>query len=257
MKIKVLLILTNLLITVSSFAIDNSARPFFDYSKLTQLGLLNWPYPVYGDIDSMVMHSSDGSEINVNTILKFNEKGDIDVASFFLEDSFLSDVKVDHKYDEKGFPYESLVTTTNDNSSSSKKMTYVYNDNGKITNLTDYSSNGEISKKTDYIYDEKGRLIEESVFYLWNQKMTYNYDDKGNLTEITYYQNPDSKEFKMKMVYKYDKKGRLTEMSTINSEGETYLDIKLKCDKRGNVIEESVYRKGKFTEITKCKITYR
>jgi hypothetical protein len=87
--------------------------------------------------------------------------------------------------------------------------------------------------------------------------MTYNYDEKGKMTELTYYNDPKSKNFGGKIVYKYNKKGKLTEVNTLTSEGDIYLNCKLKCDKRGNVTNETVYKKGEFTESTKCLITYR
>ena len=87
--------------------------------------------------------------------------------------------------------------------------------------------------------------------------MTYNYDEKGNMTELTCYDDPKSKNFEEKIVYKYNKKGKLTEMNVLTSEGDIYLNYKLKCDKRGNVTDETVYEEGEVTESTKCLITYR
>jgi hypothetical protein len=87
--------------------------------------------------------------------------------------------------------------------------------------------------------------------------MTYNYDEKGKMTELTYYNDPKSKNFGGKIVYKYNKKGKLTEVKNLTSEGDIYLNCKLKCDKRGNVTKETVYIEGEFTESTKCLITYR
>lgn len=257
MKKKTLLTLACLFAALSLLAKDAPLRPFFDYSMQRGSFYFKWPYPVYGDIDSMVFLSSHIDDFKAKIVLKFNEKGDVDVVSFFLNDSLLHNTKVDYKYDEKGFPSESVSTTTEGNNTYTQKITYRYNDQGKIANLTAYQSDGEIDENINYIYDDNGRLIEESVFHLWDQKMTYNYDEKGNMTELTYYNDPKSKNFGGKIVYKYNKKGKLTEVNTLTSEGDIYLNCKLKCDKRGNVTNETVYKKGEFTESTKCLITYR
>lgn len=257
MKKKTLLTLACLFAALSLLAKDAPLRPFFDYSMQRGSFHFKWPYPVYGDIDSMVFLSSHIDYFKAKIVLKFNEKGDVDVVSFFLNDSLLHNTKVDYKYDEKGFPSESVSTTTGDNDSYSQKITYRYDDQGKIANLTAYQSDGEIDENINYVYDDNGQLIEESVFHLWDQKMTYNYDEKGNMTELTYYNDPKSKNFGGKIVYKYNKKGKLTEVNTLTSEGDIYLNCKLKCDKRGNVTNETVYKKGEFTESTKCLITYR
>lgn len=260
MKKKTLLTLACLFAALSLLAKDAPLRPFFDYSKMRVLDFLTWLYPVYGDIDSMVFLSSVKKEDSkIKIVLKFNEKGDVDVVSFFLNDSLLHNTKVDYKYDENGFPSESVSTTTEGNNTYTQKITYRYDDQGKIANLTAYyQGGGGIKESINYIYDDNGRLIEEeAVSYHWYQKMTYNYDEKGNTTELTYYYDPESKNFEEKIVYKYNKKGKLTEMNYLTSEGDICLNCKLKCDKRGNVTDETVYKKGEFKESTKCLITYR
>lgn len=255
MKKKTLLTLACLFAALSLLAKDAPLRPFFDYSMQRGSFYFKWPYPVYGDIDSMVFLSSHIDDFKAKIVLKFNEKGDVDVVSFFLNDSLLHNTKVDYKYDEKGFPSESVSTTTEGNNTYTQKITYRYNDQGKIANLTAYyKGGGGIKESINYIYDDNGRLIEKGTV---SQKMTYNYDEKGNKTELTYYNDPKSEKFSVKIVYKYNKKGKLTEMNVLTSEGEIYLNCKLKCDKRGNVTDETVYEKGEFTESTKCLITYR
>lgn len=254
MKKKTLLTLACLFAALSLLAKDAPLRLFFEFSTHSFM----WTYPVYGDIDSMVFLSSHRDDSEAKIVLKFNEKGDVDVVSFFLNDSLLHNTKVDYKYDEKGFPSESVSTITKGNNTYTKKITYRYNDQGRIANLTAYQSDGEIDANINYIYDDNGQLIEEeSVSDLWYPKMTYNYDEKGNMTELTCYDDPKSKNFEEKIVYKYNKKGKLTEMNVLTSEGDIYLNYKLKCDKRGNVTDETVYEEGEVTESTKCLITYR
>ena len=254
MKKKTLLTLACLFAALSLLAKDAPPRPFFDYSMLRKSFYFKWPYPVYGDIDSIVFLSHI-DDFKAKIVLKFNEKGDVDVVSSFLNDSLLHNTKVDYKYDEKGFPSESVSTTTEGNNTYTQKITYRYNDQGKIANLTAYyKGGGGIKESINYIYDDNGRLIEKGTV---SQKMTYNYDEKGNKTELTYYNDPKSEKFSVKIVYKYNKKGKLTEMNTLASEGDIYLNCKLKCDKRGNVTDEIVYFEGEFTESTKCLITYR
>lgn len=258
MKKKTLLTLACLFAALSLLAKDAPLRPFFDYSMLRKSFYFKWPYPVYGDIDSMVFLSSvkkEDSKIKTVLNLKFNEKGDVDVVSIFLNGTLYYNMKVDYKYDEKGFPSESVSTTTEGNNTYTQKITYRYNDQGKIANLTAYyKGGGGIKESINYIYDDNGRLIEKGTV---SQKMTYNYDEKGNKTELTYYNDPKSEKFSVKIVYKYNKKGKLTEMNTLASEGDIYLNCKLKCDKRGNVTDETVYEEGEVTESTKCLITYR
>lgn len=254
MKKKTLLTLACLFAALSLLAKDAPLRLFFEFSTHSFM----WTYPVYGDIDSMVFLSSHIDDSEAKIVLKFNEKGDVDVVSFFLNDSLLHNTKVDYKYDEKGFPSESVSTITKGNNTYTQKITYRYNDQGRIANLTAYQSDGKIDVNINYIYDDNGQLIEEeSVSDLWYPKMTYNYDEKGNMTELTYYDDPKSKNFEEKIVYKYNKKGKLTEMNVLTSEGDIYLNCKLKCDKRGNVTDETVYEEGEVTESTKCLITYR
>jgi hypothetical protein len=263
MKKKTLLTLACLFAALSLLAKDAPPRPFFDYSKIKGLGSFRWPYPypVYGDIDSMVFLSSAPKkepkikeDSKIKTVLKFNEKGDVDVVSIFLNDTLLHNTKVDYKYDEKGFPSESVSTITEGNNTYTQKITYRYNDQGKIANLTAYyGGGGRIERRINYIYDDNGQLIEEeAVSYYLYKKMTYNYDEKGNTTELTRYDDPKSKNFEEKIVYKYNKKGKLTEVNYLTSEGDIYLNCKLKCDKRGNVTDETLYEKGEFTESTKC-----
>jgi hypothetical protein len=121
MKKKTLLTLACLFAALSLLAKDAPLRPFFDYSMQRETFHFKWPYPVYGDIDSMVFLSSHIDDSKAKIVLKFNEKGDVDVVSFFLNDSLLHNTKVDYKYDEKGFPSESVSTITKGNNTYTKK----------------------------------------------------------------------------------------------------------------------------------------
>jgi hypothetical protein len=172
-------------------------------------------FPLYGDVESVTMISSELSEtcgeavkkvMTEKTVCKFNQKGDVIETAYY-----------------------------NGSGELNWKVVYEYDSQGKIIN----SSDSGLQKGADcYKYDSQGRLIEEYGYkpdFSLYLKYSYRYDSQGKLIEKKEYACPGS--LKEVTHYRYDSQGRLIEWDWLDSK--YILDCKTHCkyDSQGNLTE--------------------
>lgn len=158
--------------------------------------------------------------------------------------------KVTFIYDDKG----RLVERVNHwlGRESSGKTTYTYNAQGNLTE--ELVSNGI---KVVYNYDSKGRKISSTSFDLAKNEgerfvpvdgkvIRYSYGDKDNLAEVSYFNSDGSKDahfiFKAhRIVYVYNAEGRRIETAFYKPDGSLLEKWKHAYDDKGNMIEQAFY----------------
>jgi hypothetical protein len=98
------------------------------------------------------------------------------------------------------------------------KQTKVYNEDGNVITLCNYSPDGELVLKFIYEYDKSKNVSRKKYARngdLW-ELAKYTYDKNGNVSECFYF---DAKGlFQYKEVSKYDVKGKLVETIDCNSD---------------------------------------
>lgn len=150
---------------------------------------------------------------NVNTLKKFNEKGNEIEIKHYSGDGRTLDYVDKLNYDKKG---------------------------NRI--LLEFYRDGKLEVVDKYQYDAKRNRIEEQRYYsdgILSHVEKYKYDEKGNQIETQRYNSDGTPEDSMKK-YKYDENGSIIEEQTCYlSDGKCFTTLyKYKYDSKGNKIEE-------------------
>jgi YD repeat-containing protein len=189
------------------------------------------------------------NKIKVQKVLKYKYE--------WGEPVLQGDLIFSKSYDENG----NLIESKSPNA----RITYKYNDKGKMTQETYFNPDGSIESRFNYNYDGLGNLTEESEanvsgsFFIRTQyqyengrrtktilynedgsvKTSFKYDEKGNLLDVASFET--DKSYYFNKVNKYDAKGRLTEETSLNPDGTINKKTYFTYDNSGNKIKEVRY----------------
>jgi YD repeat-containing protein len=115
-----------------------------------------------------------------------------------------------------------------------------YNAEGRLVQLQTYIGNA-LSWRLSYKYDDEGRVLEE-IYYSAEEnstsKIVYTYNDEGNMVESKIYENDELSSTKH---YTYDAKSQEIEFVMLNADGTMKIKEFTTYDKRGNVVERSYH----------------
>lgn len=175
------------------------------------------PYKAVEKSGKIVKEKIDHELTYFNTIITFNEKGNIIERRLWSIDGRIEN-KTIYKYDEKGklLEYDKLKP----NGDLYEKFTCELDEKGNLVKL-DVSNADRSSERRIYTYkyDKKGNIIEEKNyddgFYMI--KTTYKYDKKGNKIEQNNFDSNGN--FNSKSTYKYNEKGNKIEWNFFDSQG--------------------------------------
>jgi hypothetical protein len=156
-----------------------------------------WVYTYEGDNQKINIFSPDK---NLTTVVKkkFDSKGNL------LEDARFDtrgneQKRVAYQYDSNSRMIEMVEFYSG---RQTKKLQYLYNDLGLVTDILQHNIDGTKFTQSKYIYDTKGNLIEER----WSEgdadefsHKQSRFDKEGNLLEIDQYFAP----YRYRVLYKY------------------------------------------------------
>ena len=161
----------------------------------------------YDEKGSVIKRIENGYTTTFSNI--YNENGDI-IKCIYNSDP---DTYSTYEYDTNGNIKKDIYVTTD----RTNTTTYEYDKNGRLLNETYNSSDSsdEYLHKLTYTYDEEGKMT-EYVYYLSNNEIRwqvfYTYNDNGTLAtkkQYGYSSEPDYAEYK----YSYDENNCLTNIS--------------------------------------------
>lgn len=144
------------------------------------------------------------------------------------------------------------VTTSHDNESTSSRMDYAYNENGRVKEVNNYSLKGNEWEKTSaYEFTYSKNKMRRTVVSAKNnqllEEMQKEYNGSGLMKEEsqTTYWGDGNVQSMVRSVYKYDKK-RLVEKKQYGQNGNLTMKESYRYDANGNATDiETDYLEGK------------
>lgn len=173
------------------------------------------------------------------------------------------------EYDEEG----NLVTTKWSSSYSQGKWMYKYDENGNQTEFIVHHR-GKVYKRTNYKYNEKGKVIEETLYNtddLLVERAIFDYDENGNKILIKMFA-PDER-LKFRSTYKYDdRNNRIEEINFLKfgddkanleyaiandlDKYKEHFTFTYEYDNEGNWIKKTKYNNGEVVFVSEREYTY-
>jgi YD repeat-containing protein len=132
---------------------------------------------------------------------------------------------------------------------------YLYDNAGRMTQITQWDKYKKQAELTKYQYDEQGRLLVKTEYESKELKYTtkYSYTGNGKLSEEKYYSGPDAKYIGNK-TYIYDSKGNNVE--TTENTNTTHIRTVKTYDGKNLLSEEDIYNTQTGKQVFKVMYDY-
>ncbi|MDF4202227.1 hypothetical protein PXD56_04645 [Maribacter sp. SA7] len=204
-------------------------------------------------------------------VFKYDNKGNrVQRLVYSLNDNGSGPMdKMISEYDDDG----NLVTTKWSNSYSQGKWMYKYDENGNQIEFIEHHR-GKVYKRTIYKYNEKGEIIQETLYNTDNllvERAIFDYDKNGNKILINMFA-PDER-IRFRSAYKYDDRNNRIEEINFLKFGDDKADLEYaiandldkykehftyayEYDNEGNWVKKTKYNNGEVVFISEREYTY-
>ncbi|GAB4300321.1 MAG: hypothetical protein Kow0068_23630 [Marinilabiliales bacterium] len=172
--------------------------------------------------------------IESKTLSKFDNNNRLVEEINYIADDELTE-KINYSYDDQG-KVTNVKITYADGSVSNKKYNYSQ-ENTLIIDIIDEDE--EYEGKEIRIYDDKGRIIEKTIYDEFeniDEKEKLEYNEKGEIIKRIEY-NVDN-EIEAIINYEYDESGNLIKYLKVTNDNEVIDKVLFKYDEQGRLIEQ-------------------